>query len=116
MRGEWSIDGKSCDRKVPNSINVKRNGGIVIGKKKFGVIDYYYVNSSTKIKMRHFLHAKTFSLKHDGKTSLIAEKRGYSILKKWKNNGNSTSVVTAEGDICDIIVDNFIACGGKIEV
>lgn len=114
MRGEWPT--KKSDRKVPSSINTKRNGCIVNGKKKHNVVDYYYVTSNLNIKMRHFLHAKVFSLEKDGEPSLIAEKRGYSIIKKWKNAKSIDNHITAEGDIRDIMVDNFLACGGKIEI
>ena len=115
IRGDW-LENKKRDRRVPNSINIKRNGGIAIEEKKHNIIDYYYLTSNLNIKMRHFLCAKMFSLEKDSETSLITEKRGYSIIKKWESAKSFDVEILAEGDIRDIRVDIFFACGGKIEI
>lgn len=84
-----------------------------VNKNRRNTIDYEYKTMGIDIKMRHFVRANLFALEMNGKTSLFDLKRGYSIIKKWKDPGypNKLSIT---GDIHDIQIDNILACGGKI--
>jgi hypothetical protein len=84
-----------------------------VNETRRNTIDYKYDATGIVIKMRHLVRAKLFALEMDGKISLLDLKRGYKIIKKWKDPGRANKLSTA-GDIRDIEIDNILACGGKI--
>lgn len=85
------------------------------GANQRNTIDYKYTTSAIDIKMRHFVHVNVFALEINGKTTPINPKRGYSIIKKWKDPDHPNKL-SATGDIRDIEIDNIFACGGKITI
>jgi len=90
-------------KRIDNSANRNRKN----------TIDYRFTTLGTDIRMSHFVHVNLFALKMNGKTSLINPKRGYNIIKKWKDP-DYLNKLSITGDILDIEIDNIFACGGKI--
>ena len=92
--------------------NKKRIDNIVNRNQK-NTIDYRFEMPGADIRMSHFVHVNLFALKMNGKTSLVNPKRGYHIIKKWKDP-DYLNKLSVTGDILDIEIDNIFACGGKI--